>query len=214
MADSSAPPRPRHRWFAAAYDLLARADARKTDPLRDMLAGSAAGRVVEIGCGTGLNFAHFDWPKIKRLDATEPDAFMLKRAEEKADALPPAVRAKVSLHEAPAEALPFPDGSMDDAVATLVFCTVTDPARALAEAWRVLRPGGRLFLLEHVAGDGMTWKVQRTVQPVYGWFAAGCHLTRDTESAVREAGFDLEVTRRLQLGPLVPGFAGIATKPG
>jgi hypothetical protein len=75
-----------------------------------------------------------------------------------------------------------------------------------------LKPGGQLRLVEHVAGQGVTGGVQAIVQPVYGWFAAGCQLRRDTEGDVRRTGFELDVLERFSLGPLWPAFTGIATR--
>jgi ubiquinone/menaquinone biosynthesis C-methylase UbiE len=188
-------------------------DARTMLPLRDFAAGSAGGRVIEIGCGTGLNFLHYDWANVEALEATEPDPFMFRRAEVRMAALEPEQRAKVSLHDAPAEALPFPDASFDAAVATLVFCTVSDLDRALGEVRRLLRPGGQLRLVEHVKATGATARVQRVVQPVYGRISGGCQLSRETEAAVRRSGFELEITQRTKMGgPLWPVFVGIATK--
>jgi len=207
-------PQPRHRWYAAIYDpLISKSGEKKLAPIRRFVAGGASGRVLELGCGTGANLAFYDWQKVEALVATDPDPFMLQRAEAKVAALDPAVRAKVTLREVPAESLPFEDASFDCIVATLVFCTVADLDRSLAEAYRVLEPGGSLRLAEHVASAGFEARVQRLVQPIYGWIAADCHLNRHTEDAVRAAGFDLEVKDRTSLGPLYPSFVGVATKP-
>jgi ubiquinone/menaquinone biosynthesis C-methylase UbiE len=196
------------------YDRMAKTDEKRMGPIRDTVAGGATGRVIEIGCGTGLNFAHYDWSQVERLDATEPDVYMLRRAQARAAALSTEAQSRLTLHEAPAESLPFPDASFDCAVATLVLCTVRDQQQTLVELLRVLRPGGQLRLVEHVLADGFTAKVQKTLQPVYGWMMAGCHMTRDTASAIREAGFELEITGpRESFGPLWPGFIGVATKP-
>jgi SAM-dependent methyltransferase len=201
-----------HRWHAAFYDRLVAGDT-KMARLRDLIVGGATGNVLEIGCGTGLDFPHINWANIESYVATDPDVFMLQRAEQRASELPPESRAKLEVRVAPAEALPFDDGSMDVVVAVLVFCTVENTERALLEVRRVLRPGGQLRLVEHVAGAGFGGALQRVVQPIYGWMAADCQLRRDTEAAVRAAGFDLEVIERFSLGPIWPGFAGIATKP-
>ncbi|HLF08753.1 MAG TPA: class I SAM-dependent methyltransferase [Dehalococcoidia bacterium] len=210
---SAPPPAPRHRWYAAVYDaVISKGGEKKLAPIRAQVAGGASGQVLEVGCGTGANFAFYDWPKVDALVATEPDPFMLARAEAKLRALEPAVRSKVRLLEAPAEALPFEDASFDCLVATLVYCTVSDLNRSLAEAHRVLKPGGTLRLAEHVASTGFEASVQRVIQPVYGWFAAGCSLNRHTEDALRSAGFKLDVTQRTSLGPLYPAFVGVATK--
>jgi SAM-dependent methyltransferase len=207
-------PQPRHRWYAAVYDsILSRGSEKKLAPIRKEVAGGAAGRVLEVGCGTGANFAFYDWSKVESLVATEPDPFMISRAYAKLALLDDATRARVSLQQAPAEALPFEDSSFDCIVATLVYCTVSDLARSLAEAHRVLRPGGTLRLAEHVASTGFEAGVQGLIQPVYGWLAAGCHLNRHTEDAVRAAGFTLDVTQLTRLGPLYPTVIGVATKP-
>ncbi len=158
---SEATSRKGHRWFAAIYDLTAKGDEKKLRPLRELAAGGATGRVIEVGCGTGLNLGYYDWQAVEALDATEPDPFMLRRAEAKAATLADAVRARLRFHPAPAEALPFPDASFDSAVATLVLCSVRDPALALAELRRVLRPGGRLRLVEHARAPGFAGRVQR-----------------------------------------------------
>jgi ubiquinone/menaquinone biosynthesis C-methylase UbiE len=182
-------------------------------PLRDLVAGEARGRVLEIGCGTGLNLSHYAWPRLDVLEATEPDPFMLRRAERRLARLPAYAREKARLTQAPAEALPFEDEAFDEAVSTLVLCTVADPSRALAEVRRVLKPGGALRLVEHVQESGFAGRAQSTLQPVYGWLAGGCHWNRRTEETIREAGFSLDVTMRPRLGPMFPAFLGVAQKP-
>jgi SAM-dependent methyltransferase len=119
----------------------------------------------------------------------------------------------VHTHDAAAEHLPFEDASFDCAVVTLVLCTVADVDAALAELRRVLKPGAEVFLLEHVGAGGAWGKVQRVIQPVYGWTAGGCQLSRDTEQSLRDAGFELEVTQRTSLGaPIFPSFVATARR--
>jgi len=117
--------------------------------------------------------------------------------------------ASVRVVEAPAEALPFPDGSFDTAVATFCLCSVADAAAALAELHRVLVPGGRLLAIEHVH---LSWQPGRRLQslasPAWASVAGGCRLDRDTAAAVREAGFDLLEERRHVLGWIVELAAG------
>jgi SAM-dependent methyltransferase len=115
----------------------------------------------------------------------------------------------LTLTEAPAEALPFPDSTFDFVVSCLVLCTVADPARSLAEVRRVLKPEGELRLLEHVAAEGKWRTVQGAIHAPYGWLAAGCRLDRRTEDAVREAGLALEVQEHLSFSPLHPAFLGV-----
>ena len=186
MAESL--PRPRHRWFAAFYDFCDRLDEKRMNPLRDRLLDGLSGAVLEVGCGTGTNFEHYGWSAIDSLVATEPDPFMRRRAEEKLSASPAEVRSKVTLSDAPAESLPFPDEHFDAVVSCLVLCTVSDLEGSLREMRRVLKAGGELRLLEHVARDGKWGTVQRTIQPVYGWASAGCSINRHTEDAVRAPG--------------------------
>ena len=206
-------PKVEHRWYAAVHDRLSKLDEGRMAPLRDFVAGGASGRVIEIGCGTGANFAYYNWDNVEAVEATEPDPHMLKRAATKRGALPAAAQAKLRLSQSPAEALPFPEASFDCAVVCLVLCTVQDLRRALAELRRVLKPDGELRLVEHVAAGGTTGKVQQLVQPIYGWLCDGCQLHRETEREVRDAGFDLEVVERTDFGPLWPGFTGIARPP-
>ena len=90
------------------------------------------------------------------------------------------------------EALRHPDASFDAVVFTLVLCTVTDPGRALAETRRVLRPGGRLIILEHVRGSGSLARWQDRLTPLWSILNPGCHPGRDTATAIERAGFTIE----------------------
>ena len=204
--------RPRHRLFALAYDLASRLDRGRMEPLRELVAGKAEGRVLEIGCGTGANFEHYAWSRIDSLTATEPDPYMLSRARAKARKLPLLARETLELIEAPAEELPFPDAHFHTVVATLVLCSVTDLHASLNEIRRVLRPSGSLRFLEHVQAEGRARSVQEFVQPLYGWLAAGCRLDRPTERVLRDAGFRVEVEMRPKFGPLHPAVLGVAFK--
>jgi ubiquinone/menaquinone biosynthesis C-methylase UbiE len=204
--------RPAHKWFAAFYDSIARGGGARMEQARRFAAGGASGRVIEIGFGTGLNFDFYDWSRVDHLDACEPDLFMLKRARKRLEALPPEVQAKVTLHDAPAEALPFEDGTFDAAVSTLVLCTVLDPLLASRELLRVLKPGGQARLVEHVRGTGTLASFQGIIQPLWGWTAGGCHLNRNTELAVSASGLRLQVRERFKLSPILPAITAIATR--
>lgn len=111
-----------------------------------------------------------------------------------------------------AESLPFPDTTFDSIVSMLVLCSVADPQHAIAEIHRVLKPDGELRLVEHVRADGTLASIQSAIQPIYGWFSGACHLGRDTETSLRDAGFLLEVDSRFKLQPLAPAFRGVASK--
>ncbi len=166
------------RLFAALYDSALRRGERAgmADHRRSLLA-AASGRVLEIGAGTGLNLPHY--PEGIELVLTEPDAPMARRAGR------PVVPAS-------AESLPFEDATFDTVVSTLVLCTVADPARAIAEFRRVLRPGGRLLFIEHVRGEERLARWQDRLDHPWRRIGNGCHANRDTLAALREGGFAVE----------------------
>lgn len=189
-----------HPVFAAVYDRLTRSAERKfLGTHRAWLAARAHGRVLDLGAGTGANFPYLDADA--EVLAAEPDPYMLVRARRRARALG---RSVTFLSDA-AESLPLEAASVDAVLATLVLCTVEDPARALHEIRRVLRPGGRLLFLEHVRLEHPVWgRVQDVVAPAWKALFAGCHPNRDTVMAVRRAGFTIEELERCAWGPL-PG---------
>jgi ubiquinone/menaquinone biosynthesis C-methylase UbiE len=183
-----------HRFFAFVYDRVAPvADRRGTDARRAALLSRASGSVVEIGAGTGLNLRHYP-DSVTEVIATEPDPHMLRRLQREA----PAARVPVRLRRAPAETLPVEDASADVVVSSLVLCSVPDPATALAEARRVLRPGGRLLFLEHVrAAPGSSLeRWQDRLRGLWRVVAGGCSPNRDTVAAIEAAGFDVEILDR------------------
>jgi ubiquinone/menaquinone biosynthesis C-methylase UbiE len=142
-----------------------------------------AGPGLEIGAGTGANFPYH--PPGTRVLATDLSPAMLQRARRKPES------AAVPLAAADALALPFRDGTFAWAVATLVFCEVPDPVGGLREVRRVLAPGGRLVLLEHVRPSGWLGVLADAATLVTAPLL-GEHFDRDTEAAVRQAGFELE----------------------
>lgn len=205
MSASVKPVRTGHRWFAAMYDCVTRwSERRELQHLRPLVAGAATGYVLELGAGTGANFPYYRGGV--RLVGTEPDPFMLRRAQKRAQQLGLAME----FHQCPAEALPFADASFDTVVSTLVFCSVSDPALALAEIKRVLKPDGTFRFMDHVRADeSFTGQVQDFLTPVWRWFGAGCHLNRQTAASIEAAGFRIleQEHRRLTLMPLIIGAA-------
>jgi ubiquinone/menaquinone biosynthesis C-methylase UbiE len=181
-----------HRIFASVYDLMLRGTER--GGLRDMraeLLSEAGGRTLELGAGTGLNLAHYTGA-VTELVLTEPDPHMARRLRRRLQDEPPAP-ARVEVVEAPAERLPFEDGSFDSVVSTLVLCSVETPATATGEIARVLKPDGRLLYLEHVRADddGLARWQDRLERP-WGWLGAGCHPNRDTVAQLQAAGLETE----------------------
>jgi ubiquinone/menaquinone biosynthesis C-methylase UbiE len=181
------------RLFAALYDrLIADMEKAGVRDWRAKLLANLSGSVLEIGAGTGLNLEHY--PRGIDLVVSEPDRHMRARLQARADQLGRAV----TVIDAPAERIPFPDASFDAVVSTLVLCSVADPGATLAEIRRVLVPGGRLVFLEHVADehDPRRRRWQRRVEPVWRRVAGNCHLTRTTERALVDAGFTMQdITR-------------------
>ena len=198
------------RWLAFVLARGHAADRRAYGRRKRALLGGLGPTVVEIGAGAGVN-AEYLAPGTRWL-AVEPNAFLhddIRRAAERA-------RLALSLHTATAEALPFPDASADAVISTLVLCSVDDPARALAEVRRVLRPGGRFVFIEHVAADAgsLLLRLQRGLRAPWGLVADGCRPDRETETFIRAAGFaDVVVERfRMPLGLVAPHIAGTAVR--
>ncbi len=195
-----------HRWFAAWYDALSRnAERRLFGPLRAEMLGPLTGRIVEIGAGTGANLPHYS--RDAEVLGMEPDPFMLRRAQEKLARLG---NPRIELRQAPAERIPVEAGTVDHVVSTLVLCTVADPAAALAEVRRVLRPDGRLHFIEHVRADGLLGRAQDVIRPLWHYFAGGCTVNRRTKELIRASGFQIErlTTHTIQFGvPLIIGTA-------
>lgn len=157
---------------------------------RNLLA-EARGAVLEIGAGTGLNLRHYP-AGLEGLILVEPGEAMADRID--LSQAPPDV--PVTLLRAPAEYLPFDDDSFDTVVSTLVLCTVSDPARAVAEISRVLKPDGRLLFLEHVGADpGWRQTLQRRSAGAWAAFADGCRCDRPTLATI-EAQLQVESVQR------------------
>src|SRR4051794_2879280 len=211
-ADVSTPVR--HPIFARLYAKTSPSvEAKGAAAHRDELLAGLAGRVVEVGAGNGLNFAHYP-AGVTEVVAVEPEPYLRARAREAAaDAA-----VAVTVVDGIADALPAPDGAFDAAVASLVLCSVPDQASALREVRRVLRAGGELRFYEHVVAERpRAAAVMRALDRSGIWprLAGGCHAARDTPSAIERAGFVVERMRRFQFaaGPVaVPHVIGVARR--
>lgn len=200
------------RGFAALYDraFAATEEAGLLEMRRQALAG-AQGRTIDIGAGTGANLGLFP-EAVTDLTLAEPDPHMAKRLRAKA------AQEDVTVIEAPAESLPFEDASFDTAAFTLVLCTVPNPAAALAEASRILKPGGKLLFLEHVrAEDAGLARWQDRLEKPWRFLADGCHCNRDTVATIEASPLSVERVEQGELPkapplvrPLVWGCAASA----
>jgi SAM-dependent methyltransferase len=205
-----------HPLFARGFDRTAwKVEERgQRDNRRRALAG-LGGRVIEVGAGNGLNFPLYP-ETVDEVVAVEPEAFLRDRARAAAAKAP----VKVTVVDGTAESLPASGGSFDAGVASLVLCSVFDQARALAELRRVIRPGGELRFYEHVRAERpLAFRAQRTFDLVWHLVAGGCHTSRDTLAAIREAGFEVEHHERMLFKPYwfavatTPHVLGVARRP-
>lgn len=198
------------RAFAAFYDrgLKGTEDAGLREMRRETLS-QARGRTIDLGAGTGVNYSLFP-EEVTELVMAEPDPHMLAKLREKiseGDGL--------RIVQASAQDLPFEDDSFDTAVFTLVLCTVPDPAAALAEAARVLKPGGKLLFVEHVrAEDPGLARWQDRLERPWRFLGDGCHCNRDTVATIEASPFTIERVEKGEMPktppivrPLVHGTA-------
>ena len=206
------------RLFAAGYDrFMAATERAGLARHRERLLASAAGRVLEIGGGTGANLPFYG-DRVTELVITEPEEPMARRLERKLGGY----RIPTRVFRACAEQLPFEDESIDNVVCTLVLCTVTDPAHALAEVRRVLKPLGRLLLIEHVRSeDSGLARWQDRLRGPWAWFGCGCQCNRTTLESIRAAGFSVADLRHEKLSkaprivqPVVVGAAALSFLAG
>jgi ubiquinone/menaquinone biosynthesis C-methylase UbiE len=199
------------RGFAALYDraFTATEEAGLREMRRQVLS-EAQGRTIDLGAGTGANLELYP-EAVSDLVLAEPDPHMAKQLREKL------ARSQRSAQpvEAPAEKLPFEDSSFDTAVFTLVLCTVPNPEAALAEAARILKPGGKLLFVEHVrAADAGLAHWQDRLEKPWRFFADGCHCNRDTVATIEASPLTVEQVEQGSLPkappivrPLVHGSA-------
>lgn len=172
---------------------------------RARLVPRASGRVLELGVGMGLNLAFYDPARVSSVSGLDPAPELRAMAE--AASRPEGLA--VEILPGVAEDLPFAASSFDSVVCTFTLCSVHAPDRSLAEAMRVLKPGGRLFYCEHgLAPEPDVARWQRRIEPVWKRLAGGCHLTRPILPLLERAGFS---TSGAECGflPNVPRFAGL-----
>jgi ubiquinone/menaquinone biosynthesis C-methylase UbiE len=206
---------PAHPVFARVYARVAEISERRgaAGHRRKLLAG-LRGRVIEVGAGSGANFRYYP-ASVAKVLAVEPESYLRERAQHAAAEAPVAV----SVVHGDAEGLPIGE-TFDAGVVALVLCTVHDQDAALAELYRVIRPGGELRFYEHVRSHS-AWEArfQRFADAtLWPRLAGGCHLARDTLAAIEHAGFRIEVCERFSYSPAPllpadPHILGIARRP-
>lgn len=195
--EATARARARYGRIAPVYDPMEALAERRYRPWRRRLWSEVRGpRVLEVGVGTGKNLPFY--PDGKRVTAIDLTPGMLKRARKRAEAL----GLDVDLQLGDVQALDFPDATFDEAVATFVFCSVPNPMLGLRELARVVKPQGRILLLEHV----------RSEKPVLGALMdlfnpilvrlTGANVNRNTVENVRHAGLVVETVEDLGRGDI------------
>ncbi len=211
------------RVMAFTYDrVMDRAQRRGLTELRARTLAPATGRTLEIGAGTGLNLSLYP-ATVTELVLSEPFEPMAAQARTRIEAERSAQAAGsaatvATLIGADAEALPFDDGHFDTVIGTLVLCTIENPAAALAEVRRVLRPGGNFLFCEHVrSADRRRARFQDLLHGPWFVCGHGCHCNRDTAATIRASGLELAELTTTEL-PALPPIAreliiGIAVRP-
>jgi ubiquinone/menaquinone biosynthesis C-methylase UbiE len=188
------------RWFAAWYPtLMGRIERNGQAITRQAQLAAVTGRVLEIGAGSGLSVPHYP-ARVEELVLLEPNPAFRSRLRKMLDGMH--VRAMVV--DGDAHDLPFPDCSFDTVTASLVFCSVDNPARALAEVHRVLRPGGRFLFHEHVRSGPLRGVVQDLLTPLQRRLADGCRADRDFEALLASSPLTTEAVAHLRMPTWIP----------
>ncbi len=206
-----------HPWFARGWAAaMGRLQPQAMKRERERLLAGLQGTVVEVGVGNGANFAYYP-SAVERVIALEPEPYLRGVAQRAAAG----AAVSIEVVDSVAERIPLADGEADAVVYSLVLCSVPDQAAALAEAWRVLRPGGELRYYEHIAEPRGTasrsWQELLDRSGLWARMGGGCRVARETGEAILEAGFVVERERVQRFGP--PGtpvrrhLAGLARRP-
>ena len=171
---------------------------------RQKIVPLAKGKVLDIGIGSGLNIPFYNSDKIDKVIGIDPSHELIELAKELANDS----KASIDLVIGSAESIPYPDNFFDTVLVTYTMCTIPNVAIANKEMWRVLKDDGRLIFCEHgLAPDKKISKWQNRIDPFWGKIAGGCHLNRDIQKLITDAGFSFESLDKMYI-PSTPKFAG------
>jgi ubiquinone/menaquinone biosynthesis C-methylase UbiE len=189
--------RSRYQRISRFYDLMETSAEKRYHPWREQLWAMVNGaNVLEVGVGTGKNLPYY--PNGAHITGIDLTPGMLEQARRKAHAFE--FNSRVSLQIGDAQALDFPDNSFDTALATFVFCSVPDPVLGLREMKRVVRPGGKVLLLEHMRSpNSVLGYLMDLLNPLVVRMM-GANINRRTVENVRKAGLEIEQVEGLGMG--------------
>ncbi|MFQ5851555.1 MAG: class I SAM-dependent methyltransferase [Candidatus Binatia bacterium] len=193
----------KHPIFARLYDFyMLPQELWGVRVRRRCVLADAAGTVLELGVGTGLNLPLYR--RVRVVVGIEPDPHMIRRACRRAGE----AHVPIRLVLARGEALPFPDGSFDTVIATLVFATIPDATAAARELWRVLRSDGTFLFFEHFRSENrLLAGLQDAVTPLWRRLLGGCEPNRDIIRIFAETGFQVLETTKFRGTFLLHGIA-------
>ncbi len=171
---------------------------------RQKVVPLAKGKVLDIGIGSGLNIPFYNSDKIDKVIGIDPSHELIELAKELANDS----KTSIDFVIGSAESIPYPDNFFDTVLVTYTMCTIPNVAIANKEMWRVLKDDGRLIFCEHgLAPDKKISKWQNRIDPFWGKIAGGCHLNRDIQKLITDAGFSFESLDKMYI-PSTPKFAG------
>lgn len=201
-------------FFARLWTAMSSREPESLKRLRRENLTGLSGRVLEVGAGTGTNFEFYPGT-VTEVVAVEPERRLAEAAERAAAVAPIPVTVDTGTVEKFADS-----GQFDAVVCSLVLCSVDDPQQVVGQLYSLLRPGGELRYLEHIASTGARARLQRFADATF-WpkLLGNCHTHRDTEQTILGAGFQVAGARREWALPAwvplpVSEFAiGVAVKP-
>ena len=178
--------------------------SKPTTKQREKIVPLAAGDVLEIGFGSGLNVPYYDTQKVRKIFGLEPSEGMRRLAAERVSAS----SLDIEFIDLPGEEIPLEDASVDTVLMTYTLCTIPNVGAALEGMRRVLKPGGKLLFCEHgKAPDESVHRWQNKLNPAWSKVAGGCNMNRDIPALIEASGFRISMDERMYIpGPRILSY--------